>query len=457
MKQYEKKQSNAATTAGKFFILAIIIGGFALHAFAATPPNDNFAGAELVSGIQVHVTRTNVEATKEAGEPNHAGNAGGKSVWFKWTAPMSRVMTFTTNRSAGNLNTLLNIYTGTALNNLTHQGSSNDINSPSDLRSFVRFVVNEGTTYYIAVDGYAESGQPAAAGIFVLDIQPSFDFQGADYDADGMTDFSYFRPSNGTWNVFRSSDQQIATRQWGTNGDIPVVFSNSGNGINEYTVFRPSDGLWYNQPVCCVSNGYTPWGVAGDIPAPANFGGGENTEIAVFRPSSGTWFINGISINPVYYHFGSLNDIPLPGQYSPDNFADVAVFRPSNGTWYFIKRVSNAPNSDTFNQVQFGQNGDKPVPADYDGDGLLDVAVYRPSTGVWWVLRSSDNQTQAFKWGIAEDIPTTGDYDGDGKFDYAVFRPSSGVWYVYRSGDSSIQIKQFGQSGDIPVTANRTF
>jgi hypothetical protein len=446
-------QNSSIKTIAKLFALTTVICGLALNAFGATPANDNFASAEVVSGMQVHITRTNAEATKEAGEPNHANNAGGKSVWFKWVAPMTRVMSFTTNRSATNLDTLLHVYRGTALNDLISLRYNNSIGG-GNLRSFFRVPVIQGTTYFIAVDGNFASNQ-TAEGAFLLDIKPSFQFQGADFDSDGMTDFSYFRPSDGTWNVFNSSAQQISTYRWGTNGDIPVAYSGSGSGDNELTVFRPSNGTWY-QTTCCPDK-YTHWGAAGDIPVPAGFAGNEGTNMAVFRPSTGTWHIYWSETNSAFYQFGQSGDIPLPGHYSPDNFADVAVFRPSNGTWYFARRVSSVQSADTYSQVQFGQQGDKPVPADYDGDGVLDVAVFRPSTGVWYVLRSSDNQVQTFKWGIAEDIPTTGDYDGDGKFDYAVFRPSSGVWYVYRSGDNALQIKQFGQFGDIPVTANRTF
>ncbi len=270
-KSYEtirKKTINAFKDTGKLFILAIIICGFTLNAFSATPANDNFANAEVV-GIQVHITRTNVEATKEAGEPNHANNVGGKSVWFKWIAPMSRVMSFTTNRSAINIDTLLHVYRGTALNNLLNTTINNSIGS-GNLRSFTRVRVVQGTTYFIAIDGSFVNNQ-TAEGTFQLDIQPSFEFQGADYDSDGMTDFSYFRPSDGTWNVFNSSAQQITTYRWGTNGDIPLVYSGNGAGSNEFTVFRPSDGIWY-QTTCCPG-GYTHWGTAGDIPIPASFGG----------------------------------------------------------------------------------------------------------------------------------------------------------------------------------------
>src|SRR5215470_4622860 len=55
--------------------------GVAMEATAA-PANDNFANGIVTSGS---ATGSNVGATKEAWEPLHAGNAGGKSVWWFWT------------------------------------------------------------------------------------------------------------------------------------------------------------------------------------------------------------------------------------------------------------------------------------------------------------------------------------------------------------------------------------
>lgn len=50
----------------------------------AQPTNDDFAFAENL-GRTIGMEGTNVGATKQSGEPNHAGNAGGASVWSGWT------------------------------------------------------------------------------------------------------------------------------------------------------------------------------------------------------------------------------------------------------------------------------------------------------------------------------------------------------------------------------------
>lgn len=433
--------------------VAVIIAAFgASNVVAAPPANDNFANAEVLTGVRVSVTRTNVDATKEAGEPNHANDVGGKSVWFKWTAPRDGIFTFSTNRSDSNIDTLLGIYVGPSVNALSGRGFNDNIFGPANNRSAFSPSVAGGTTYYIAIDGGSDSGTPAS-GSFTLDIKPRFNIQAADYDTDGMTDLMIFRPSDGTWRILNSATGQTTVNAWGTNGDIPMILSTSFE-MNR-SVYRPSDNTYYLQARCCTPDTYFKWGVSGDIPVAEMFGGDPSTPFSVFRPSTGTWFIKYTN-TVVYYKFGQSGDIPVPGTYSPDMFADIAVFRPSNGVWYFLYKQSSS-DAGVFGAVKFGQNGDQPVQGDYDGDGILDVAVFRPSDASWWVLRSSDGQATYFQHGQNGDIPSTGDYDGDGLFDYAVFRPSTGAWLIRRSTDGAILNRQFGQSGDIPMTANRAY
>src|SRR5439155_685200 len=138
---------------GRAVAVALVAGlVVALPAYATAPNNDNFAAAQAISGTSGSVTGTNVEATKEAGEPNHAGNAGGKSVWYSWTAPASGQATI--NTAGSNFDTLLGVYRGTGVSALTLVGSNDDYAGPSG-PSQVSFSATSGTTYMVAVDGFS--------------------------------------------------------------------------------------------------------------------------------------------------------------------------------------------------------------------------------------------------------------------------------------------------------------
>ncbi len=124
-----------------------------LFTYVAPPPpaNDNFAAAQLLTGSSGNVTGSNVSATKEPGEANHADDVGGRSVWYLWTAPTSSLATIDTLGS--NFDTLLAVYTGTAVGSLTVV-ASNDDESDSVQQSKLSFNAVAGTTYRVAVDGY---------------------------------------------------------------------------------------------------------------------------------------------------------------------------------------------------------------------------------------------------------------------------------------------------------------
>lgn len=123
------------------------------------PGNDNFADAQRITGGAGSETGVNIGATKEAGEPDHADNAGGRSVWFTWVAPASQSVYFAT--AGSSFDTLLAVYTGNDVAALSLIAGSDD--AVPDLSSRVVFFANVGTTYRIAVDGYG-----GAAGTLVL-------------------------------------------------------------------------------------------------------------------------------------------------------------------------------------------------------------------------------------------------------------------------------------------------
>ncbi len=114
------------------------------------PSNDNFNSALALSGTQSTTNGTNIRAIKESSEPNHAGNAGGASVWYNWTAPTAGSTTIDTIGST--FDTILAVYTGSSVANLTSVGS--DHGAAGSGASRVIFTATSNTTYRIAVDGY---------------------------------------------------------------------------------------------------------------------------------------------------------------------------------------------------------------------------------------------------------------------------------------------------------------
>jgi hypothetical protein len=125
-------------------------GSITLHLSQNTAANDMFANAQPISGTSGTTSGNTTYATKEPGEPNHAGNSGGASIWFSWTAPANGTATVDTLGSS--FDTLLGIYTGTAVNALTTVASNDDC--CGGRQSQVSFSAMAGTTYQIAVDGY---------------------------------------------------------------------------------------------------------------------------------------------------------------------------------------------------------------------------------------------------------------------------------------------------------------
>ncbi|HQU84865.1 MAG TPA: cytochrome c peroxidase [Pyrinomonadaceae bacterium] len=262
----------------------------------------------------------------------------------------------------------------------------------------------------------------------------------ADFDGDGKTDVSVFRPADGNWYIFRSSDNSFSSVAFGLASDVLTPADFDGDGKTDVGVFR--NGAWYLQRSrdgLQVIN----FGSAGDKPQPADYDGDGIADAAVFRASTGTWYIQQSHDGFKAVTFGNSTDRAVAADYDGDGKADVAVYR--DGNWYIQQ------SSQGFKAVSFGTAEDKPVFGDYDGDGKADTAVYRPSAGAWYILRSSDGGFVAANFGISTDVPSPGDYDGDGKNDVAVFR--SGNWYLMQSSNNAFRAQAWGTSQDIPVPA----
>jgi putative transposon-encoded protein len=280
---------------------------------------------------------------------------------------------------------------------------------------------------------------------FTIDVQP---FTGPDhyfdFDGDGKTDISIFRPASGEWWINRSSSGQTAVAQFGNSSDVLAPADYSGDGKTDIAVWRPSTGEWFILRSENNSFYSTPFGSTGDVPAPGDFDGDTKADIAVFRPSNATWYISKSSGGTTIQTFGVSTDKPVVGDYDGDNKDDIAIYRPSVSEWWLLRSTAGLIAG------QFGSAGDKAVPADYSGDGKTDIAVWRPSTGEWYILRSENNSFFSLPFGASGDVPAPGDYDGDGKADVTVFRPSNNTWYSNRTS-AGILITGFGTTGDAAI------
>ncbi len=113
------------------------------------PANDSFAERRVIDSDFGITTGNNLDATKEAGEPHHAGAIGGSSVWWTWTPSRAGTATITTDGSS--FDTVLAVYTGQSVGELAFVAANDDLSS--SMQSEVVFPVQRGLPYHIAVDG----------------------------------------------------------------------------------------------------------------------------------------------------------------------------------------------------------------------------------------------------------------------------------------------------------------
>jgi Tol biopolymer transport system component len=134
----------------------------------------------------------------------------------------------------------------------------------------------------------------------------------ADFDGDGRTDFSVFRPSDGTWYILHSGSNTFRAQQFGTNGDRIVPGDYDGDGRTDFAVFRQvsNNGIWYILQSSDNAFRAFHWGFNTDKPVPGDYDGDGRTDIAVYR--DGAWYIMQSSNGSFsYQQFGLSSDIPV--------------------------------------------------------------------------------------------------------------------------------------------------
>lgn len=175
------------------------IGGSISLSIELRPDNDDFADATPIIGpLPQEIFGWSSFATKEPDEPDHAGDPGGASVWYLWTAPSSSTVSIAA--CSFFMSPVLGVYTGASVDQLSEVAAGSEVSdsSCSTNRSEVVFEAVAGTSYKIAVDGML-GGQ----GSFTLDISSS----PANDEFDGSEVLSASLPA------FASGNNYLATKE----------------------------------------------------------------------------------------------------------------------------------------------------------------------------------------------------------------------------------------------------
>ena len=354
---------NFTTVAGVTYLIAIdgkagASGNLALE-IAAPPANDDFASRPTVTAS---ATGSTMGASKEPGEPNHAGNSGGVSVWWTWTAPSSG--SWEINTQGSSFDTLLGIYTGTAVNGLTTVAGNDD--GGAGLSSKVTIVATAGTAYQIAVDGYAGD-----SGSVMLNVLNNVTPPANDAFASSTA------LESGVASVVATNTN--ATKESGE----PNHADNSGGASVWWNWTAPSSGSW--QVSTTGSNFdtllgiYTGSSVTGlTAVASDDNSGGSSTSRAVFTAVEGT--IYHIAVDGYLGNIGSIHlsvTTPLPP--------------PANDLFASATSLTSGPASAMGSNAGASKESGEPNHAGNAGGASVWWSWTAPSSGSWRVSTAGSN------------------------------------------------------------------
>jgi hypothetical protein len=455
-------------------------------------PNDNVADALPIAGTSVTSTGSNVGATKEPGEPNHANNSGGASIWWKWySTSAGRVVVSTAGSS---FDTTLGIYTRIGNGPLNWVASNDDSLAGGTLTSLARFNAVAGKTYYIAIDGYNGAtgnvnlnvtlGPALLAGIegrvstlgqvwvgtsngtsFTNSLWDTWspavtwvDVHTGDFNGDGKTDLVERDSVTGKWYVSLSTGAGYSTSLWATwfpgitwvdvqvgdfNGDgrDDIVGRNSATG--EWWV-GISTGSAFNTSLWATWSPNFTWV---DVHV-GDFNGDGRADIVGRDSATGNWWV-GLSTGSSFtaslwttWNSGiTWVDVQI-GDFNGDGLADIVGRDSATGKWWVgLSNGSGFSNANwtswnsavTWVDVHVG---------DFNGDGMSDIVGRIQSTGQWWVALSNGLSFTNTLWATWNSAVTwvdvqVGDFNGDGMSDIVGRVQSTGQWWVGVSGGSS--------------------
>lgn len=149
-------------------LMSLGLGCALVPGLRAAEANDLFKNRSRISSDQASLSSNSVGATRETGEPLHAGVAGGASLWWQWTpdtvaSPQGGYVVIDT--AGSDFDTLLGVYFGKSFDQQFDVIASND-NAPGLKTSRVGFDALPAVDYSIAIDG-----RDGAAGPLKLNLR----------------------------------------------------------------------------------------------------------------------------------------------------------------------------------------------------------------------------------------------------------------------------------------------
>jgi uncharacterized repeat protein (TIGR01451 family)/uncharacterized delta-60 repeat protein len=215
----------------QWLCLAVLLCfGLTLSA-VAQPANDNFANARLIVGTASSYANNTLLATLEANESAPVHPTAINTVWFRWVAPSSGPVIFTTDHSDTTFDTVLAVYTGNSLTNLAlvaGNDNSPNLNQPANLftttglASYLQFTASAGTTYYIALAG--RNGETGNYRLFwnMGGYAGTFQFSSSLFEANEREALA---PRNTIMDPFTIRGARVTlTRQDGFSGRVKVTY-----------------------------------------------------------------------------------------------------------------------------------------------------------------------------------------------------------------------------------------
>lgn len=171
---------------------------------ATAPSNDNFDQATVLRGTRAQLQGRIGQATREFGEPIHAGTLCGRSCWWTWTAPISGPTRLQTPSPTFSYSSLA-VYLGSSVGRLSEVAATQI--GPDG--GFLEFEAIAGRAYRIAADGVGEFGDVVELDLVQTVSQAQLSGRPA-VSLAGI-EFSYWGPGGLTYLLEESRDLQAWT------------------------------------------------------------------------------------------------------------------------------------------------------------------------------------------------------------------------------------------------------